>query len=73
MSVCVDDDVDMADSKKSRTDRHTSTDMVRIPAPIAKALRQIAAEEYTTFTAQVVAACREYLSRRDRLPRPPAR
>ena len=59
----------MAGKKKPKSDRHTSVDVVRVPAPIAAALREIAAEEFTTFTAQVVAACRVYLNRRGRTVR----
>lgn len=57
-------------SSKKPQYRHKPSRMVRLPEAIAASLEQIAAEEFTTLTVQVIAACREYLTRRDRLPAP---
>lgn len=55
---------------KSNPDRHKPNKMVRIPLPIALALEEIAAEQFNRLPDQVLAACREYLERHGRLPKP---
>jgi len=45
--------------------------MVRIPEAMAVALERIADEQFNSLTEQVKAAVREYLEKRDRLPKPP--
>lgn len=58
-------------SKQKQTgDRHKPRRMVGIPEVLAVALEQLAAEEFNTLSEQVKVACREYLERRDRLPKP---
>jgi len=48
--------------------------LIALPEPLAAALEELAAEQFTTLTRQVVTACLEYLGRHDRLPPPkPAR
>jgi hypothetical protein len=54
----------------TKGDRHKPSRMVRIPEPLAKALESIAAEEFNSLAEQVKTACREYLERKGRLPKP---
>lgn len=46
------------------------TRMVRIPEEFAVALEQLAEERFNNLTEQVKVACREYLERMNRLPKP---
>ena len=55
---------------KPNSDRHKPSRQVRIPVAIANALQEIANEEFNSLPDQVLAACREYLMKRDRLPKP---
>lgn len=57
---------------KRTTDRHKPGRLVRIPAVWCEVLEGIAAVEQNNLTDQVKAAVREYLDRRDKLPKPPA-
>jgi len=59
--------------KSKQPDRHKPSKMVRIPLPIAKALEQMALEQFNKLPDQVLAACREYLEKHNRLPKPPAK
>jgi len=61
----------MATKPKQSSDRHKPSKMVRIPLPIALALDQLAAEQFNRLPDQVLAACREYLEKHGRLPKPP--
>jgi hypothetical protein len=58
-------------SKQTPPDRHKPSRMVRIPEAMAVALERIADEQFNSLTEQVKAAVREYLEKRDRLPKPP--
>lgn len=60
--------LDVAKEKK-KTDRHKPRRIVGIPEPIAKALCEIAEEEFNNLAEQVKIACREYLERKGRLPK----
>lgn len=60
----------MADKKKA-ADRHKPSRMLRLPEPLGKALEELAREDFNSVTEQVKVAVREYLERRDRLPKPP--
>lgn len=60
----------MSKRKPESADRHKPRRMVGIPEVLAVALEQLAAEEFNTISEQVKIACREYLERRDRLPKP---
>lgn len=55
---------------KKSADRHKPNKMVRIPLPVALALEQMAREQFNRLPDQVLAACREYLERHNRLPKP---
>ena len=55
---------------KKQADRHKPSRMVRIPEVIARALEQIGEEQFNSLTEQVKVACREYLEKHGRLPRP---
>lgn len=55
---------------KRTTDRHKPGRLVRVPAIWCAALEEIAAVEQNNLTDQVKVAVREYLERRDRLPKP---
>lgn len=55
---------------KKQPDRHKPSRMVRIPEPMARALEQIADEQFNSLTEQVKVAVREYLERANRLPKP---
>jgi hypothetical protein len=60
-------------SKPPQADRHKPNKLVRIPLPVALALEQLAAEQFNRLPDQVLTACREYLERQGRLPKPPGR
>lgn len=55
---------------KKTTDRHKPRRIVGIPDAIAAELEKLAEEQFNTLSEQVKIACREYLSRLDRLPKP---
>lgn len=57
-------------AKKKQTDKHKPSRMVRIPEAMAVAMEQIADEQFNSLTEQVKIACREYLERMNRLPKP---
>lgn len=59
----------MADKKKPG-DRHKPSRMLRLPELLAKALEELAREDFNSITEQAKIAVREYLERRDRLPKP---
>lgn len=58
---------------KRTTDRHKPGRLVRIPAVWCVVLEELGAVEQNNLTDQVKTAVREYLERRDRLPKPPAK
>lgn len=62
----------MPDVAKAKTnnDRHKPRRIVGIPEALAKALEEIGNEEFNTLAEQVKIACREYLERKGRLPKP---
>ncbi len=53
-----------------KRDRHKPRRLVGVPEPLATALEELATEEFNTLAEQVKIACREYLERRGRLPKP---
>lgn len=57
-------------AKAKQPDRHKPNKLVRVPLPIAQALEQMAREQFNRLPDQVLAACREYLERHNRLPKP---
>lgn len=61
----------MASKRKPDHMRRKPYRMVRIPEALAVALEAIAVEEFSTITEQIRNAAREYLAKRDRLPKPP--
>lgn len=56
--------------KKPNPDRHKPSKMVRIPLAVAVALEELAAEQFNRLPDQVLTACREYLDKHGRLPKP---
>ncbi len=54
----------------NKGDRHKPRRIVGIPLVLAEALESLADEEFNTLAEQVKIACREYLERRGRLPKP---
>lgn len=61
----------MAAKKNTKTDdRHKPSRMVRLPEALAEVLDDIASEQFNSLAEQVKIAVREYLERKDRLPKP---
>jgi len=65
--------LDAMASTNPKNDRHKPRRMVGIPEPLAAALEQLANEQFNSLTDQVKTACREYLDRQGRLPKPSGR
>ncbi len=57
--------------RKNKPETHKPRRMVGIPEAFAVAMEAMADAEFSTLTDQVRMACKEYLEKRDKLPKPP--